>query len=69
MDAITLTPLGKQVAENTQGSGVEFAVLSFLYESNGPADFEEIMEETHMDDEKASMVVRRLIAKNYVKEL
>jgi len=69
MSAITLTPLGKTVAENTQGSGAEFAVLSFLYESNGPADFEEIMSALHTDEEKASMVVRRLIAKDYVKEL
>lgn len=69
MDTIVLTPLGKSVAEDTTGRGPEFAVLSFLYETNGPADFEEIMNETNMDDEKCSMIVRKLIAKDYVKEL
>ena len=69
MSAIALTPLGKSVAENTQGSGAEFAILSFLYESNGPVDFEEIMDATSMDEEKASMITRRLITKGYVKEL
>lgn len=69
MSALALTPLGKNEAENTQASGPEFAVLSFLYESNGPVDFEEICDATRMDEEKASMVVRRLISKGYIKEL
>lgn len=69
MSAITLTPLGKQVAEGTQGSGPEYAVLSLLYESNGPVDIEEVMDETKTDDEKALMIVNRLISKGYVKEL
>jgi len=69
MSAIALTPLGKSVAEDTTGKGPEFAVLSFLYESNGPVDFEEIVGETHMNEEKASMVVRKLINKGYCKEL
>jgi len=69
MSAIALTPLGKSIAEDTTGKGPEFAVLSMLYETNGPMDFDEIVDELHTDEEKASMVVRRLIAKNYVKEL
>ena len=69
MSAIALTPLGRQSAEDTTGRGPEFAVLSLVYEANGPVEFEEVMDGTHMDEEKASMVVRRLIAKNLVKEV
>jgi len=69
MSAITLTPYGKQMAEDTTSHGPEFAVLALLYEANGPVDFDEIVDELRTDEEKASMVVRRLIAKNYVKEL
>jgi len=69
MSGIVLTPAGKQVAENAQGGGPEFAVLSLLYETNAPVDFDEICEETNMNEEKASMVVRRLIAKEHVREI
>jgi len=69
VSAITLTPLGKQIAEDTTGYGPEQAVLSLLYETNGPVDFDEIVDGLRTTEEKASMVVRRLIAKNYVKEL
>ena len=69
MSAITLTPLGKSVAENTQGSGAEFSVLSMLYEANGPVDFDEICDELRTDEEKASMICRRLLNKGYCKEL
>lgn len=69
MTAITLTPLGKQVSEDTTGRGPEFSVLSLLYEANGPVDFDEVCQETRMDEVKASAVVRRLINKEYVKEI
>ena len=69
MSAIALTPLGKSVAENTQGTGPKFTVLSMLYEAESPVDFEEVMDETHMSEEKASMVVRALINQGYVKEI
>jgi len=70
MSAIALTPLGKQTAENTSsGSSPEFAVLSMLYETNGPVDFEEICDETRMSEEKASMIVRRLIGRDLVREV
>ena len=69
MSAIILTPLGKQIAEDTQGGGPEYAVLSLLYETDGPVDIEEVMNITKVDDEKALMVVNRLINKGYVKEL
>ena len=69
MSAIVLTPLGKSVAENTQGSGPEFSVLSMLYEENGPMDFDEIVGGLRTDEEKASMIVRRLISKGYCREL
>jgi len=70
MSAIALTNLGRQSAENTsRGSSPEFAVLSMLYEANGPVDFEEICDETHMTEEKASMIVRSMINKGLVKEV
>ena len=69
MSALTLTNLGKSVAESTVGSGPEHAVLSILYETGGPVDFEEIVDELRTDEEKASMVVRRLMSRGYVKEL
>ena len=69
MSALTLTNLGKSVAENTQASGPEHAVLSLLYETGGPVDFDEIVDELRTDEEKASMVVRRLMSRGYVKEL
>lgn len=70
MSAIVLTPMGKQAAENTANtSGPEYAVLSILYEANGPVDMDEIMEGTHMDDVKASMVVNSMINKGLVKEI
>ena len=69
MNALTLTPLGRQAAENTQGRGAEFAVLSALYEANGPMDFEEIMEVLHSDEVKASMLIRSLINEGKVKEI
>jgi len=69
MSALTLTPLGKSIAEDTTGHGPEFTVLSMLYESNGPVDFDEICDELRTDEEKASMIVRRLMSKGYVKEL
>ena len=69
MSALTLTNLGKTVAENTHASGPEQAVLSMLYETGGPVDFDEIVDELRTDEEKASMLVRRLIAKGYCREL
>ena len=69
MNTLTLTPQGKLAAENTQGSGAEYAVLSLLYEANGPVDIEEVMDATRVDDEKALMIINRLISKNYIKEL
>ena len=69
MSAITLTNLGKSVAENTHASGPEQAVLSLLYETGGPVDFDEIVDELRTDEEKASMICRRLLNKGYCKEL
>ena len=69
MSAITLTPYGKQMAEDTTSHGPEFAVLALLYEANGPVDFEEIVDELRMDEEKASMLVRSLINKGYIREI
>lgn len=69
MNALAITPEGSQAAENVQGRGPEFAVLSMLYEADGPVDFEEIMDETHMDDEKCSMICRKLINQGRAREV
>ena len=69
MSTITLTNLGKSVAENTHASGPEQAVLSLLYETNGPVDFDEIVDELRTSEEKASMLVRNLINKGYIHEI
>ena len=69
MSAITLTPYGKQMAEDTTSHGPEFAVLALLYEANGPMDFDEIVDELRTDEEKASLVCRRLLNKGYIREI
>ena len=70
MSAIALTPLGRSTAENTsQSSTPEFTVLSTLYEADGPVDFDEIVDALHTTEEKASMIVRKLINKELCKEV
>ncbi len=69
MSMLKLTPLGEQVARDTTGRGPEYAVISFLYESDGPVEFEEVVDRLRTDEEKASMIVRRLIAREQVKEV
>ena len=64
---LSLTSLGKQDAQNTTGRGPEFAVLSELYENDDSMEFEEITEKLHMDDEKASMIINKLIKTGRVK--
>ncbi len=69
MSMIVLTSLGEQVARDTTGRGAEFAVLSLLFESDSPVDFEEVVDRLHTDEEKASMIVNKLISKEQVKEV
>ena len=69
MSTLALTPLGRQEAEQTTKSGPEFAVLSTLYEADGPVDFEEIVDALHTSEEKASMIVRKMINKELVREV
>ena len=69
MSTIALTPSGKQAAEQTTASGPEFAVLSTLYEADGPVDFDEIVDALHTTEEKASMIVRKLITRGLIKEV
>ena len=47
----------------------ENAVLSFMYDVREPVEFEEIMDETHMDDTTGQKLLKRLIDKGYVKEV
>lgn len=65
---IVLTPKGQQAAENTEGKGADYAVLSLLYETGGPVEFEEIMDHLKADEVKTSMVVHRLLNHGMVKE-
>ena len=69
MSAIVLTNLGKQIAETSADRGPKFAVLSMLYEADGPVEFEDIVDELNTDEEKASMIVRGLMNQGLVKEV
>jgi len=66
---LVLTQQGEQAAQNIQGRGPDFTVLSTLYENSPTAtDFEEVMEALNTDEVKASMVVRRLMNQGLVQE-
>jgi len=65
-----LTPLGEGRARRVvETRGPEDSVLSFLYETKDPVEFDEILDETQMDDSTAKKVVNRLVLKEYVKEV
>jgi len=65
-----LTPLGESRARKVaQTHDPEGAILDFLYRTKDPVDFNEILDETQMDDSTATKVVNRLITKEYVKEV
>lgn len=65
-----LTPLGENKARRVvQTRGPEDAVLDFLYRVKDSVEFDEILDETQMDDSTAKRVVDRLIAKGYVAEI
>lgn len=63
---IALTSAGRQMAENTQGHGPDYAVLSALYEVHGPMEVEEIMDATHMNPERARGVLKNLLARGLI---
>lgn len=69
MSMLKLTGDGVTAAESMRNKGPEDAVLALLYGSKGPIDFEEVMDELHTDEEKASMICRRLIAKGLIEEV
>lgn len=69
MSALTLTPRGRQAAENTQAAGPKFSVLSLLYEASGPVEVEEVIDATDMDADKAQMILRALISDGLIKEV
>ena len=65
-----LTPLGENRARRVaQTQGPEDAILDFLYRVKDPVEFDEILDETQMDDSTARKVVNRLVLKEYVKEV
>lgn len=65
---VILTTTGRQYAENAAGRGPEYSVCSCLYETGGGMEVEEIMDATHMDVDKARMVLGDLKRKGYIKE-
>lgn len=69
MSILIITPEGKHSAENTQGRGPEYKILSILYETDGPVEFEEVAAKTGMDDEKCSMICRKLIKDGKIREV
>lgn len=65
-----LTPLGENKARRVvQTRDPEDAILDFLYRVKDPVEFDEILDETQMDDSTARKVVNRLVTKEYIKEL
>ena len=65
-----LTPLGENRARRVISTqGPEDAILDFLYRTKDPVEFDEIADETQMDDSTTKKVVNRLIVKEYVKEV
>jgi len=65
-----LTALGEGRALHVgQVKDPENAVISFMYYVRDPVEFEEIMDETHMDDATGQKLLKRLVDKGYVKEV
>ena len=65
-----LTPLRENRARRVvETRDPESAVLNFLYETKDPVEFDEILDETQMDDSTARKVVNRLVLKDYIKEV
>jgi DNA-binding MarR family transcriptional regulator len=69
--AFQLTSRGTQEATNLgRRAGPESTILAFLYElGDKPAEAEEIMDHTHMDDEKTIRVLKRLINEELIEEV
>ena len=67
--AFELTGYGEQEAAKIEGVNTpERAVVVYLYEMKRPVEFDEILGETRMSDEKALHVMRRLVNGGYVVE-
>ena len=65
--AISLTPTGKQKADNFDGEGAWFAVLAALAENDGVATVSEIANDAHLSTEKAQAVIKAMIKAGYCK--
>ena len=64
-----LTSLGETRAMRVGATlNPESNVLGFMYDTREAVEFEEILDETHMDDATARKLMSRLIVKGYVKE-
>lgn len=65
-----LTPGGISQAETiVSRSSPEAAVIAYMYEIARPVELSDVTGRTHMNDEKAVKVMRRLINLGYVEEI
>jgi DNA-binding MarR family transcriptional regulator len=69
MSAITLTPKGKQQAEETWGSGPKYTILAYLYGLNAPAEVEEVIDHLKTDPVKVQAVLRSMLNDDLIEEL
>lgn len=51
-----------------QVTNPEDAVIAFMSENTEPVEFDEILDETEMDDDTARKIIDRLIKKGLIKE-
>jgi len=61
MSLFILTPAGKIEADKTRGSGPRYAIISFMSETDGPVDFEEIVGKLNTSEEKANMLLKGML--------
>jgi DNA-binding MarR family transcriptional regulator len=70
MSAIRLTPTGVLQAEETFGSGIRYAILSFLYEASGHTrEVEEVIDHLKTEPVKVQSVLRSMINDDLIEEV
>ena len=69
MSAITLTPKGTLLAEETWGSGPRYAILAFLYEQKAPREVEEVIDHLKTDPVKAQAILRLMLSEELIEEI
>ena len=70
MAAIKLTSLGITEAERVSAkTGPREAVLSFMYEVSEPVQAQEVLEATHLDDDRGQKILKKLVEERYIAEV